>query len=254
MIRRMNTLRRSLFLGLVAALATVGCASAPVKPPARQILVLGGTGQLGAEIVRVLVGKGEQVSVLVRPNSDRSRLAGLPVRYVTGDVLNAGEMAGVFRSRRFNVLISALRVETGDIHFYEKAFTVLLPQAKARGISQIIHHGAVGAGANAAKFASLGWERVPGLLDRLRDQGVGESLIARSGIPYTIIRNTRLYRDGTPATGRAELTTDDTVISPMTRADLARLTVQCTGNSECLNKTYHVRDSSLSWPPAPAAP
>jgi uncharacterized protein YbjT (DUF2867 family) len=95
---------------------------------------------------------------------------------------------------------------------------------------------------------------VPGLLDRLRDQGVGESLIAGSGVPYTIIRNTRLYPSATPATGKAELTTDQTVILPMTRADLARLTLQCLGNADCLNKTYHVRDTSLRWPPAPAAP
>jgi hypothetical protein len=41
---------------------------------------------------------------------------------------------------------------------------------------------------------------------------------------------------------------------PMTRADLARVTVQCLGKADCLNKTYHVRDTSLRGPPAPAAP
>jgi hypothetical protein len=71
-------------------------------------------------------------------------------------------------------------------------------------------------------------------------------------VPYTIIRNTRLWPDGTPPTGRAELTEDDTTITPMTRADLARLTVQCLDNPACLNKTFHVRDTSLAWPPPTA--
>jgi uncharacterized protein YbjT (DUF2867 family) len=113
----------------------------------------------------------------------------------------------------------------------------------------VIHHGAVGAGSNAAKFAHLGWERVPGLLERLRDQGVGEDLLRASGVPFTIIRNARLYPDGTPSTGRAELTEDDTVITPMTRADLAIFTLRCLANPDCYGKVYHVRDESLGWPP-----
>ena len=226
MMGRMNTLRRSFKPGLVALLAAgllslCACATGASRQAPREILVLGGAGQLGAEIVRLLVRNGEHVTVLVRASSDRSRLAGLPVKYLSGDVLNAGEMAAAFGSRRFNVIISALRVEDGDVHFYEKALTILVARAKDAGVTQIIHHGAVGAGANASRFSSLGWERFPGMLDRLRDQGAGEQIIEKSGIPYTIIRNTRLYPDGTPATGKAQLTTDDSVILPMTRADLA---------------------------------
>ena len=61
------------------------------------------------------------------------------------------------------------------------------------------------------------------------------------------------YPDGTPATGKAELTRDDAVIGPMTRADLAVLTGQCLAKPDCLGKTFHVRDPSLAWPP-PKAP
>jgi uncharacterized protein YbjT (DUF2867 family) len=144
-------------------------------------------------------------------------------------------------------------VEDGDPHFYEKFLPALTARAKAAGVAQLIHHGAVGAGRNAEKFPNLGWERVPGLLDRLKDQGVGEDIVRASGVPFTIIRNTRLYPDGTPPTGKAELTEDDSVIGPMTRADLAVLTVRCLGNADCLGKTWHVRDTSLPWPP-PKAP
>jgi uncharacterized protein YbjT (DUF2867 family) len=215
----------------------------------REVLVLGGTGQLGAEIVRLLVAGGDRVTVFARPASDRSRLAGLPVGYVTGELRRDDDVVAAFAGRRFDAVISAVRVPDGDIHFYEKIMTSLAREARAAQVGQIIHHGAVGAGANAAKFTGLGWEKVPGLLDRLKDQGVGEELLRASGVPYTIIRNTRLYPDGTPATGKAVLTEDDTIINAMTRKDLARLTLQCLGNAGCLGKTYHVKDGTLDWPP-----
>jgi uncharacterized protein YbjT (DUF2867 family) len=125
----------------------------------------------------------------------------------------------------------------------------LVAAARAAGVRQVIHSSAVGAGANAARFAGLGWDRVPGLLDRLADQGVGEQVLRDSGLPFTIIRNTRLWPDGTPATGKAELTEDESVIGPMTRADLAALTVSCLLDPQRIGKTYHVRDPSLAWPP-----
>ena len=44
------------------------------------------------------------------------------------------------------------------------------------------------------------------------------------------------------------LTEDDSIITPMTRADLAKLTLSCVANAACLNKTFHVQDASLPWP------
>jgi uncharacterized protein YbjT (DUF2867 family) len=246
--RRLLTL---LAAGGLALASLPGAAGTPTDSPAapRQVLVLGGTGQLGAEIVQRLNAAGHRVTVFVRATSNRERLAGLPVEFAVGDLFDEASVAGVLRAKRYDVVVSALRVEDGDVHFYEKALTPLTKQAKANGVGQVIHHGAVGAGANAAKFTRLGWERVPGLLDRLRDQGIGEDLLRGSGVPFTIIRNARIYADGTPSTGRAELTEDDSVITPMTRADLAIFTLHCLANPDCYGKVYHVRDESLAWPP-----
>ena len=236
-------------LGLLALL-TMACAAAwGASPSPREVLVLGGTGKLGAEIVRLLAAQGDAVTVLARAGSDRSRLEDVPVRFVTGDLMSAPDVAAAFAGRHYDAVICAVRVEDGDVHFYEKLMGPLTREARKAGVAQMIHHGAVGAGANAAKFPGLGWERVPGLLDRLKDQGVGEDILRASGVPYTIIRNTRLYPDGTPATGHAVLTEDDTVINAMTRRDLARLTIGCLGNRDCLGKTYHVKDGTLAWPP-----
>lgn len=241
---------------MLVTLALTAPSGAPlaVESPGREVLVLGGTGALGAEIVQLLVAQGDRVSVFTRSGSDRNKLTNLAVRYIEGDLTREGDVAAAFRERRFHAVISAVRVETGDIHFYETIMRPLSAQAKATGVTQFIHSGAVGAGANAAKFDGLGWEKVPGLLDRLNDQGVGEDILRASGVPYTVIRNTRLWPDGTPPTGKAELTEDDSTITPMTRADLARLTVQCLDNAACINKTFHVRDTSLAWPPPGGRP
>lgn len=247
------TLRRLFVLaGLLALTAGVAPAATPGPAPgstSSQVLVVGGAGHLGADIVRQLLAREARVTVFTRPGSDRSALAGLPVAWVEGDLRQPAEVAAAFAGRHYDAVITAVRVEDGDIHFYATIMPPLVAGAKAAGIGQFIHASAVGAGDNAARFAGLGWDKVPGLLDRLRDQGEGEQILRDSGVPWTIIRNTRLYPPGTPPTGKATLTTDQSVLTPMTRADLAVLTVTCLGNPGCIGKTFHVSDTSLAWPP-----
>jgi uncharacterized protein YbjT (DUF2867 family) len=235
--------------GLLLCLAILCGGNAVAEKTGREVLVLGGTGQLGAEIVKLLVANGDHVTVFARPTSDRGRLHDLQVDYATGDLMHEAEIGAALRAKKYDTVISAVRIDKGDLHFYEEIMGPLTRQARAAGVGQIIHNSAVGAGANAQNFTHIGWEKVPGLLDRLRDQGVGEDILRASGVPYTIIRNTRLYADGTPSTGKAELTEDDAVLTPMTRADVAIFNAQCVGNRACLGKTYHIRDTSLAWPP-----
>ncbi len=50
------------------------------------VLVTGGSGHLGANLVRRLLDEGQAVRALERPGSDNSALAGLPVERVRGDL------------------------------------------------------------------------------------------------------------------------------------------------------------------------
>jgi uncharacterized protein YbjT (DUF2867 family) len=248
---RKGLLCLTLFFGL--ATITAAAPPTPEKGGSERVLVLGGTGQLGRAILSELSATNAQVSVLARANSDRTSVEALwpdrsRLQWLTGDLLNAEEIDRALAGHRFDVVINAVRVEDGDIHFYEKIMPPLLRNAKRAGVQQFIHHGAVGAGRNVEKFQNLGWERVPGIFDRLKDQGIGEDLLRGSGVPYTVIRNARLYPPESPATGKAALTEDDSIITPMTRADLAKLTLSCVANAACLSKTFHVQDASLPWP------
>lgn len=56
-------------------------------------LVTGGTGFVGANLVRELVSAGATVRVLARPGGDRRALDGVKVEIVEGDLLNAPSLA-----------------------------------------------------------------------------------------------------------------------------------------------------------------
>jgi dihydroflavonol-4-reductase len=55
-------------------------------------LVTGGTGFVGANVVRELLAEGATVRVLARPGGERRALAGLSVEIVEGDLLDPGSL------------------------------------------------------------------------------------------------------------------------------------------------------------------
>lgn len=213
------------------------------------VLVLGATGQLGARIVKSLLESGEDVTVLVRASSDRSRLADLDVEYVIGDLLDDASVAAAFEDRTYRVVINAVRAPTALADFYKDSSLIISKYAQQTGVQQIIHHGAVGAGSNMNLHPDVPWQRVPNLFERMLDHGVAEEVFFSSGIPTTIIRNSRVWPDDTPASGQATMTEDRTVLTPITRIDLARFTMECLDNTTCYGKVFHNKDDSLTWPP-----
>lgn len=56
-------------------------------------LVTGATGFIGSNLVRALVARGQEVRVLHRANSRLIALDGLPVKHVTGDILDEESVA-----------------------------------------------------------------------------------------------------------------------------------------------------------------
>jgi len=64
-------------------------------------LVTGGTGFIGANVVRTLLNHGVRVRVLVRPRGDRSNLAGLELETVEGDLLRPASLQSAVRGVRW---------------------------------------------------------------------------------------------------------------------------------------------------------
>lgn len=239
----MNT-RKNLFAGLLSAAIAVGTPGAAWS----DVLVFGGTGQLGARVVKLMLEADEDVIVFARPTSDRSRLAGLDIDYAVGDMMNDADVAAALESGDIDTIVIAVRAPLSVTGFYAAISDNVARHAKTAGVEQIIYHGAVGAGDNMAMHPDVPWESIPGLVARMEGQGQAEETFLASGIDMTIIRNSRVWPDSTPSTGQAELTEDQSTMTPMTRADLALFTMECFENSACAGKIYHVRDPSLTWP------
>ena len=238
----MKILRKLIVLSAVAVLW-----SSPSQ--AETALVFGATGQLGARIVKLLLEDGHNVTAFVRDSSDRSSLNGLDVTYMVGNMMDQDSVTAAFKGQAIDVVINTARAPTDLKDFYKLSTTFIAEAAQANGVKQIIHHGAIGAGSNMALHPDVPWDRVPALVPRMMDHGVAEEIFFSSGVPTTIIRNSRVWPDDTPATGNATLTEDRRVLTPITRADLARFTMNCLLNEQCYGKVYHNQDDSLTWPP-----
>lgn len=217
------------------------------------VMVFGGTGALGADIVKALVVKGEKVTVFARPTSDKKRLAGLDVSYATGDLRKKDEVVAAVKAGQFRALIdgSANRDRTSPL-FYEEAMVNIVAAGKAGGVKQIIIHSSIGVAESEAIFTGpkatfpfADFERMrPNMIDKAK----AETAVAQSGISYTIIRNGLIDHEGAALTGKATLTEDRMAFGRVTRPDLARLSLECLDNEACANKIYHAVDDSLVGP------
>jgi nucleoside-diphosphate-sugar epimerase len=229
-------------------LLSVGSCLAGSDQPgsANKVLVFGGTGQLGAAIVGELVAAGYPVTVFVRPSSDRHRLAGLKVSYVTGDILNAAQVAAAFAGKDIRTVVDATARGSADDEFYPTAMAHIIAGAKAGGVQQIILEGSVGAGDNIKQFPQANFGRMS---STLAAKGRAEQLLIDSGIGYTIIRNGILLSADLPPTRTARLSTDQSLMRKVTRTDLGILTALCVGNPDYMNGIWHAVDDSQDVPP-----
>jgi len=235
----MNKIIATIVIALLSGLAHGGAH----ENSAGNALVFGGNGRLGAPIVRGLVEAGHPVTVFVRETSDLSRIEDLDLEYVTGDLTNADSVVAAVGGRDFTYVIDATarRNYKGEL-FYDTSMRNILDALADSEVEQFILHGSVGAGDNIANFPDVPFGSMK---EMLKAKGRAEDMLRTSGINYTIIRNGRLVRGEPPPTGKASLTEDDTVMSSVTRADLALLTLECVGKRDCYNKTFHARDDSL---------
>ncbi|MFL2771497.1 MAG: NAD(P)H-binding protein [Rhodospirillaceae bacterium] len=210
------------------------------------VLVFGGTGQLGSEIVQDLLEDGTVVTVFVRPTSKKQRLEGLDVAYVTGDVLNEDDVETALKSGPYSVVIDALARDSGvDPTFYVDSMKYISKWAVATKVKQVILHGSVGAGLSRPVYPEERWGDMAGTITA-KDHG--ERHLIESGAPYTIIRNLVLLPHEVKESGAAELTTDQSARGVVTRDGVARLTLECMDNSDCINEIFHAIDPDVKRP------
>ena len=113
-------------------------------------LVTGGTGFIGAAVVRALLARGEAVRALVRPGYASDNLAGLEVELAPGDLAEPATLAGACRGcRRVYHVAADYRLWVPDP---ERLFRVnvegteaLLLAAAEAGVERIVYTSSVAA-------------------------------------------------------------------------------------------------------------
>jgi nucleoside-diphosphate-sugar epimerase len=117
------------------------------------ILVTGSTGHLGANLVRRLLADGQEVRVLLRPESDNTSLDGLDVERVHGDLRDPATCATAVRGC-VNIHHCAAKVSTlqGDERLRSELFTCnvlgtrnLLRAAREAGVARVVVTGSFSA-------------------------------------------------------------------------------------------------------------
>jgi dihydroflavonol-4-reductase len=114
------------------------------------VLVTGGTGFVGANLVRELLGDGDTVRVLARKGNDRRALEGCRVEIIEGDLLDRDAVrAAVAGARRVYHVAADYRLWAPDPRELYRANVDgtrnVLEAAAAAGAERIVHTSTVGA-------------------------------------------------------------------------------------------------------------
>lgn len=211
-----------------------------------KVLVFGGTGMIGYEIVKALKAQDQDVTVFVRATSNVDDLDAIDVPYVVGDVLQPESLLQVLKDGDYDAVISSIsrsgsfgsKVEGVTIH--KTGNNNITAAALLSGVSQVVLMGTVGVGDSAA---TLGARRNAGFNQIYQDKGDAENFLTASGVTYTIVRTGIILTD--KATGTVELTQDHTVRHAANVFDIAQKTAGCIGNEDCFDAVFHTHDPAI---------
>lgn len=153
------------------------------------VLITGGTGFVGREVLRQLVPTGHRIRLLVR-NPEAPALAELPghgaLEFCAGAVTDAASLPaaveGIDAVIHLVGIISEVRGNTFDA-VHARGTADLVRAAARAGVSRFIHMSALGTRPHAAaRYHMTKW--------------VGEEAVRAGEIPWTILRPSLIYGPG----------------------------------------------------------
>lgn len=150
------------------------------------ILVAGGTGFVGAGIVRELVRRGKKVAVLSRQPGPE-RFPGLDVEFRTGDVRQPETLAAAMQG--IEAVVGTQQFPNSPIEDPGKGYTFekvdaegtenLIRAAKAAGVGRYVYLSGAGASLEGRHWFRAKWR--------------AETAVRESGLTYTILRPSWVY-------------------------------------------------------------
>jgi len=148
------------------------------------ILVTGGTGFVGQEVVQGLLKLGYKVRLLVRDPQRARQFAGNPqIELVRGDVLRPETLPSALRDVQAVIHLVGIIVETRHVSYEQAHFEAtrnLLAAAQNAGVTRWLQMSAVGTRAHAcSQYHLTKWR--------------AEELVRHSGLDWTILRPSLIY-------------------------------------------------------------
>lgn len=201
------------------------------------ILIVGGTGRLGNQIVRALRSVGLDTRCLVRKGSEYYWLNDTGTNYFFGDLRDPKSLSRALRDVQYLIAAAGLRVERTDNN--HKNMTVdghlaLWEAAKARGVEHVVYVSCHGAGD-------------PGDVPAFVAKKTAEDALIGSGLSYTIFRPGLFAANFADLVRRSEYNGNvflpgnpDTKVTPIHGRDLALMCMGALDLEEVRNKIIDV--------------
>jgi uncharacterized protein YbjT (DUF2867 family) len=209
----------------------------------QKVLVIGGTGRTGRQIVQKLKQRGSEVRVLAR-NATQG-LFDADVDVVTGDITQAASVRVAMRDVDGCVVIvesatSDRAANSPERVHYEGTRHVLAAASKTAHIVLV------------TQIYITRPDRYPEVRNIIHWRGQAEKALRTSGLPYTIVRPSWLTED--PG-GRAAIRFEqgDTGEGQISREDVAEVCVQSLLVPEAQGKTFEIYNGAGA-PPQDWAP
>lgn len=209
------------------------------------VLLFGATQRTGLEVAKILSGRGDPVTAMVRASSDASGLDALDVRQITGDAMDPDAVEAAFASGRFRAAITTIGGSRKDLRRPDVETTKhIVDAARRHSVRRVLLITAIGAGDSRAVLSDNAWKYLGPVIE-LKTQA--EEYLMASGLDATILRPGGMQSDA--ATGTAIKTEDHTVMGIINRADLAALVVGCLDDDGTVGKIYHTVDPEIRGQP-----
>lgn len=205
----------------------------------KQILIVGGTGMLGQELVRLLLGKGMSVHVMTRNPKKSNYLSELGAVVVKGDLTDKASLESACKG--MDVVISAAHSMLGRGRYSSE-------EIDGKGQKALVD-AAVSAGVKYFLFASILGASSGHPLDFCRRKWELEEHLKKSGMAYNIVRPSAFMEMhihvliGEPILQKGKVTLLGKGMNPtnfVSVKDVAQLMALILDNPQWHNQTYEI--------------
>ena len=209
-----------------------------------KLLVIGGTGGTGRQVVQQALDAGHEVTLLARDPSKVS-LQHAHLRVVVGDVTDSDLTSLTEATRGHDAVISAIGrgLSFKSEHLIERSVPNILKAMSAAGVKRLVFMSAWGVGDAFKDLAFVPWLFFRTLLRGVyADKQVGEAMIRACDLDWTIVLPSRLHDGPLKRAYRSGQRLRMAGLQSISRADTAHFILSCVNDVDSIRKALVVTD------------